>query len=246
MTSAAMPLPELSAIHDYYLAVSQIARERFDGSLRGKVLLCTGVDGLPAIVAASIAGAASLWMDGDAETLRGAMRAGLCDFVVGTLDEALRILKNEVRRKRAVSVGLQGDPLTSVRECVDRGFQPDLLVRLPATLQREMQILTQRGALVAAEQVPPRHGTSLLCWSADLDAAKTMRRIGQIAAESLDPGCADTPDRRRWLEATPRYLGRAFANRQCLRMDRDESATFVVRVRSENPAVNIENTDAGT
>ena len=238
-----MPLPDISAIHNQYLALSRVARERFSGLLGGKVLLSTGADGLASIVAASIAGAASLWVDSDAEILRAAMRAGLCDFVVGTLDEALRILKNEVRQKRAVSVGLQADPASCLRECIDRGFQPDLLMGLPASLQ---QIMVERGAVRLTQSGQPEHGTSLLCWSVDSDAAPIMRLIGQIAAESLDAARADTTDRQHWLKSAPRYLGRAFANRQCVRMDRNESATFVARVRSDFPAVRLSTDEAGT
>lgn len=244
--SLAMPLPDISAIHNQYLALSRVARERFSGLLGGKVLLSIGADGLASIIAASIAGAASLWVDSDADILRAAMRAGLCDFVVGTLDEALRILKNEVRQKRAVSVGLHADPASCLRECIDRGFQPDLLMGLPASLQEPTQIMVQRGAVLLPQSGPSEHGTSLLCWSVDSDAAPTMRRIGQIAAESLDAARADTADRQHWLKSASRYLGRAFANRQCVRMDRNESATFVARVRSDFPAVRLSTDEAGT
>lgn len=241
-----MPLPELSRIHVQYLALSQVSREQFSGSLGNKVCFSTGPDGLPCIVAASIAGSASLWADADGELLRGAMRAGLCDFVVGTLDEALRILKNEVRRKRAVSVGLQADSARCMRECIDRGFQPDLLLSQPPTITREVQTLVERGAVRLDDRRQPKTNSSLLCWSVDLNEAKTMRRIGQIAVESLSPARDDTPDRQRWLEAAPQYLGRAFANRQCLRMDHNESAAFVARARLEHPAVIILSDNAGT
>ncbi|HKR27880.1 MAG TPA: hypothetical protein VJS11_10500 [Acidobacteriaceae bacterium] len=241
-----LSLPTLPAIYEQFCVIRSTARERFAGSLGGKVLLSTGPDGLPSIIAASIAGAASFWVDSEAETLRAAMRAGLCDFVVGTLDEALRILKNEVRQQRPVSVGLHADPASCLRECIDRGFQPDLLMCLPASLQQQMPILVERGAVLLPDSGELEDGTSLLCWTVDSDAARTMRRIGQIAAESLDPNRADTPDRQRWLEVAPRYLRRAFANQQCVRMDRDESAKFAAHMRSEFPAVRLSTNAAGT
>ncbi|HLJ79523.1 MAG TPA: hypothetical protein VKT75_19055, partial [Acidobacteriaceae bacterium] len=165
--------------------------------------------------------------------------------VVGTLDEALRILKNEVRQKRPVSVGLQADPAACVRQCIDRGFQPDLLQLLPS-LQEKTHLLIERGAVVLVEPPPLESDTSLLCWSVDGHAAKTMRAVGQIAADSLDSSRADTPDRLRWIETAPRALGRTFAKMQCLEMDRHESASFVTRVRSEYPAVRLSLEEAGT
>lgn len=236
----------LPGIYEQFLILRTIARKRFAGPLGGKVLLSGGPNGLPAVVAAAIAGTASLWVEADGETLRGALRAGLCDFVVGTLDEALRILKNEVRRKRAVSVGLQADPAASLRACIDRGFQPDLLLPLPSSLQAEMRTLVERGAVVLSGRPGAKNDTSLLCWSTDLDAAKTMRHVSQIAAESLDAARADTPDRLRWLQSAPPLLGRAFANRQCLCMDRHESAKFAARVRAEHPDVRLSPENAGT
>jgi len=36
------------------------------------------------------------------------LKTGYCDFMVNNLDEALRILKNAVRKKEALSVGWWG------------------------------------------------------------------------------------------------------------------------------------------
>jgi urocanate hydratase len=77
----------------------------------GKLVLCLGSDcaqsGVPSAV--SIAGGTTLAIDSDAAALKSAMRAGYLDFVVNTLDEALRTLKNEIRQKRPLSVGLIAD-----------------------------------------------------------------------------------------------------------------------------------------
>jgi hypothetical protein len=237
--SLAMHHPEISTIHEQYLAISRIAREQFAGAAGGKILLCAGPCCVAAVVAASIAGAASLWIDADAEALRAALRAGFCDFVVSTLDEALRILKNEVRQKRPVSVGLCADPQLAVREMVERGFQPDLLIALAVGSERELRILIQRGAVVVPEQSEQERDSSLLCWSVDAEAAQSLPRIARIAAEALDPERPDTAARRRWLLAAPRYLGRSFARQGCVCMDRNESAAFVTQVRADNPAVSL-------
>jgi hypothetical protein len=57
MAVAAMPLPELSSIHDAYLLLSRLTRDRFDGALGGKLLLRLGFDaaGIAAVVATSVA-----------------------------------------------------------------------------------------------------------------------------------------------------------------------------------------------
>jgi hypothetical protein len=235
-----MPLPELSLVHDRYLALTRLARERFAGRLAGRLLLRCGFDaaGVATAVAASVAGAASLCVDADAGALRQGLRAGLCDFVVVSLDEALRILKNEIRRGLPVAVCLAADPELSAGELADRGVQPDVL-SLDGVEPPGAQQMLERGALRITNDAAPEAGTSLLSWSVAADAARTMPRIAAMASETLDDACASTPARRRWLEISPRYLGRAFGWRQCLRMTQAEAAAFSARVRATIPAVNL-------
>ena len=96
----------------------------------GGLVLCCGegcaASGVPAAV--SIAGGATLAVDGDAGAVKAAMRRGELDFVVNTLDEALRALKNEVRVRRPLSVGLIAEGDAALREMVERGVLPDLLL----------------------------------------------------------------------------------------------------------------------
>lgn len=231
-----MSLPELSRIHEQYLGLSRVAREQFGASLAGKLVLRTSFDaeGAAVAVAASVAGAASLCVDGNAEALRGGLRAGFCDFVVSTLDEALRILKNEIRRGLPVCVGLTAEPAACVAAMAERGVQPDLVsVDEPAS-----RVFVERGALVLGPGESD-DGTSLLRWSVASDAARAMPRVARLAAEALDKKRADTAARQRWLELAPRYLGRSFAGRQCLRMTAGETAAFLARVGMEETSVRI-------
>lgn len=232
-----MSLPDLRIIHQRYLLLSRLIDERLAGAAGGKLLLRRGFDapGVADTVAASLAGMAVLCLDGDAERLRAGLRSGFCDFVVGHLDEALRILKNEVRRQRAVSVGLTGDPAGWLAEMAERGVQPDVL----AEVEDAGGIFVERGALELREG-QPEAGTSLLCWRVATDAARLMPRLAEMAGEALDEARADTAARRRWLERAPRYLGRAYAGRQCLRMTPDEAAAFATAARSGVPEALLE------
>jgi len=58
-------------------------------------------------------GAAFLGIDADPERIKRRVKAGYCDVMVTSLDEALRILKNAVRKREATSVG------GSVGNCAD-------------------------------------------------------------------------------------------------------------------------------
>lgn len=234
-----LSLPHLGRVHDQYLALGQLADQQFSGSLKGKLLLRTGFDpaGVAAIIGASIAGAASLCVDGESERLRDGLRSGLCDFVVSHLDEAVRILKNELRRERAVSVCLTAAPTSCLEEMLERGLQPDLL-SLTDDFMPQGRIFTERGAVLLPESTsPPR--TSLYLWTMPAANLRAGARISRLAAAALDPARPDTAARQRWLDTSPRYLGRAFGSRQCLRMSEAEAAAFRAGTLAEFPAFAI-------
>jgi hypothetical protein len=95
----------------------------------GALVLGVGLKGSGgALALASLAvGATALFLESDADVLRGAQRAGCCTFVVTTLDEALRALKNEVRQGRAITVGLGGDSDKWLAEMMERGVLPEVV-----------------------------------------------------------------------------------------------------------------------
>lgn len=109
-------------------------------ALRAFLLLCTlrldwqgrlvlvrglGTPGRGISVAASIHGAACLALDARPEVCRAALRAGACDFVVNSVDEALRILKNEIRKRKPVSVAVAMPEEPALEELAGRGVAPE-------------------------------------------------------------------------------------------------------------------------
>ncbi|HEV2022948.1 MAG TPA: urocanate hydratase [Terriglobales bacterium] len=105
------------------------ADKHLGGSLEGKLVVSGGMGGMGGAqpLAATMAGAAFLGIDVDPERIKKRLKTGYCDFMVNSLDEALRILKNAVRKKEAVSVGLVGNCADVVPELAARGVVPDLL-----------------------------------------------------------------------------------------------------------------------
>ena len=103
--------------------------KHFGGSLEGKLIVSGGMGGMGGAqpLAATMAGASFLGIDVDPERIKKRLKTGYCDFMVNTLDEALRILKNAIRKKEAVSVGLVGNCADIVPELAERGVVPDLL-----------------------------------------------------------------------------------------------------------------------
>src|SRR5579885_3285501 len=105
---------------------SAAGERHFGGDLAGKLIVSGGMGGLGGAqpLAATMTGAAFLGFDGYQERIKNRLKTGDCDFLVTTLDEALRILKNAVRKKENVSVGLVGNCADIIPELAERGVVP--------------------------------------------------------------------------------------------------------------------------
>lgn len=112
-----------------YETFGAAARKHFEGTLAGKLVVTGGMGGMGGAqpLAATMNGAAFLCVEVDAERIKRRLKTGYCDIMVSTLDEALRILRNAVHEKTAVSVGLVGNCAEVLPELVRRGVVPDLL-----------------------------------------------------------------------------------------------------------------------
>jgi urocanate hydratase len=108
---------------------SAAGEKHFGGDLAGKLIVSGGMGGMGGAqpLAATMTGAAFLGIDVDPERIKKRLKTGYCDFMVTTLDEALRILKNAVRKKENVSVGLVGNCADVIPELAARGVVPDIL-----------------------------------------------------------------------------------------------------------------------
>src|SRR5580693_4656364 len=106
-----------------YETFAAAGRKHFGGSLDGKLIVSAGMGGMGGAqpLAATMTGACFLGVDVDPERIKKRLKTGYCDFMVTTLDEALRILKNAVRKKENVSVGLVGNCADVIPELAERG-----------------------------------------------------------------------------------------------------------------------------
>ena len=112
-----------------YETFAAAGRRHFRGDLAGKLIASGGMGGMGGAqpLAATLNGAAFLGIDVDPERIKRRVKTGYCDVMVNDLDEALRILKNAVRKREATSVGLVGNCADVVPELARRGVVPDLL-----------------------------------------------------------------------------------------------------------------------
>ncbi len=112
-----------------YETFAAAARKHFQSDLAGRLVASGGMGGMGGAqpLAATLNGAAFLGIDVDPERIKRRVKTGYCDVMVNDLDEALRILKNAVRKREATSVGLVGNCADVIPELARRGVVPDLL-----------------------------------------------------------------------------------------------------------------------
>jgi len=205
MPDSADPTPalqqELESIYCLYAALARFLDP--ETGLGGKLVFAGELSEAATrlLRAANIAGAASLIASVDAPALRLAMREGALDFVVTSLDEALRILKNEIRKRQPVSVGISVAPEVIAKEMIDRGVQPDLLARdFRTTPEGETFIL--RGAFIA-KPVALAPGATFSVLSVPPGGQQSATAVEDSLLKSLP---AEDHANRRWVRFSPRYL----------------------------------------
>jgi urocanate hydratase len=198
-----------------------------DAGLGGKLLWAGELDarGRALAVGANIAGAATLAATADAVAQRQANREGVVDFLVTSLDEALRILKNEIRKRETVAVCVALAPEAVAGEMVERGVLPDLL-RDDFSGLEAAAFLAQGARKVGA--VEPLAGEAVLAWCVASEPTMWLPKLDALAMECLSP---DEWASRRWLRLAPRYMGRLAQGVRVLRCQSGPAAKFAARMR---------------
>ena len=182
-----------------------------EGGLGGKLLYAGELDaeGCHLVRAANIAGAASLSATADQSAQRQAIREGVIDFLVTSLDEAVRILKNEIRKRNAAAVGICAAPELIAEQMRERGVLPDL-VRSSAPPEEIAGFVAQGARVVALVAQPAGCAFYLF---ADPPADFEARALARIAESDHAA--------RRWLRLSPRYLGPQARRVRSLSCDRE-------------------------
>lgn len=202
--------------------------------LGGSLLYSGELDGpgCALLVAANIAGAASLAASADVASQKRAIRTGVIDFLVSNLEEALRILKNEIRTCGTVAVCVAQAPEEVEREMAVLGVRPDLLP--PGTLDApRYEVFLDQGAR-QVNPVAADDGQSVLTWSVSAAPAIWLPKLDAIASDCLiEMNGPEMGPALRWLRLSPRYLGRILEGKRLLRCETEAARDFLNRVRKE-------------
>ncbi len=112
-----------------YETFAECARQRFGGSLEGRLVVTAGLGGMGGAqpLAATMNGAAFLGVEVREDRIRRRIRTGYLDRMSSDLDEALELVLGARERGEALSVGLLGNIADVLPRLVERGVVPDVL-----------------------------------------------------------------------------------------------------------------------
>ncbi|MFH2035813.1 MAG: urocanate hydratase [Candidatus Zixiibacteriota bacterium] len=112
-----------------YETFAALAEKHFKGDLSGKWILTGGMGGMGGAqpLAATMNGASILCVEADEERINRRVKIGFCDVKVKTLDKALKLIKENTKDNKPISIGLVGNCAEMFPEIFRRGIIPDIV-----------------------------------------------------------------------------------------------------------------------
>ena len=201
-------------------------------ALGGKLLYAGELDshGRAMVIAGNVSGCATLATTAEPTVQKLVIRDGVVDFVVTSLDEALRVLKNEVRKRATVAVCVSEAPSIVEREMIERGVLPDLVFAgVPGEERRMPHFGVRSREIRGAER---ESSQAVITWQVAQAPARWMAKLDETAL-----GCLASDWRaQRWIRLSPRYCGRMAQAQRALYCDPESAekiiAGFMARVRA--------------
>lgn len=110
-----------------YETFAEMGRQHYGGDLAGRWILTAGLGGMGGAqpLAATMAGAAMLAVECQADRIDKRLETGYLDKRADTLDEALAMIEEAVNNRDAVSIGLLGNAAEVLPGLFKRGVRPD-------------------------------------------------------------------------------------------------------------------------
>ncbi len=227
--SAAIGSLQLEAYRFYYsltrtAEVASTSSQAAEPNLGGNLLYAGELDPrtCASVIAGNVAGCATLSATADLAAQKQAIREGIVDFLVTSLDEALRILKNEIRKKATVAVCVGLAPSDVERQMLERGVLPDLVFSVRGGEHTAMQFGFNSREI---QLVPPDRNQALLEWHVAQAPLRWMTKLDAIALECLQSDLWA----HRWIRLSPRYLGRSAQGQRTLYCDSESANSIVER-----------------
>ncbi len=112
-----------------YETFAQAARQHYGGSLAGRLVLTAGLGGMGGAqpLAVTMNGGVAIVVEVDPSHIQRRLDGGYLDTKADTIDQALTLGREAMRKGEPLSIGLLGNAAAIYPEFVKRGIKPDMV-----------------------------------------------------------------------------------------------------------------------
>ncbi len=112
-----------------YETLAELARQHFDGTLQGRLVLTAGLGGMGGAQPLSVTlnGGVALVAEVDPERARRRVEGAYCDRSTADLDQALAWAREALDKRQALSIGVVANAAEVFPELLRRGIVPDVV-----------------------------------------------------------------------------------------------------------------------
>jgi urocanate hydratase len=177
-----------------YETFAAAARQRFDGTLVGRLVITAGLGGMGGAqpLAITMLGGLALCVEVDLQRIERRIQTGYLDERAADLDDALRCLEMARRDGRALSIGLLGNAADVLPEVARRGVQVDVVTD-QTSAHDPLNGYVPAGVTIEQAQVLRRSDPAeylRLVGESALAHVAAIRALQRAGAEAFDYGNA--------------------------------------------------------
>ncbi len=112
-----------------YETFAELARQHFDGSLAGRIVLTAGLGGMGGAqpLAVTMNGGVCLVVEADPQRVQRRLETRYCDEATDSLDDAVARARSAADRREPRSIALVGNAAEALPHLVKLGFTPDVV-----------------------------------------------------------------------------------------------------------------------
>lgn len=107
----------------------QVAKRHFNGSLKGKLILTSGLGemGSAQPLAITAHGGVGIIVDVDKQKVKKRLKTSIIDVIAQNIDEALCLAKNYIQKGKPLSIGLVDNAVDVYKHFIEKGIIPDVV-----------------------------------------------------------------------------------------------------------------------
>jgi len=171
---------------------AEAARQHFDGSLEGKLIVTGGLGGMGGAqpLAATMNKGTFLAAEVDPKRIKKRLDTRYCDEISDNIDEAIDLALQWKKEKKAKSIAVAANIVDLLERLIERGIVPDLLTDQTSAHDPLIGYIPQGLSLEKAEKMREKNPKEYLkrSYSSIADHVRCMLKLKKSGAITFDYG----------------------------------------------------------